>query len=199
MKLKTLIPKSEARRMVLQRRQEITVDEISKKTSRIIEKLSFTDDFVYAKKVFCYISSRPGEVDMKRVINFIEGRGKSVIIPKLHKPTKTFHRAQFMGWDNIIKNQEGYFEPKFGIDEDMSDIDLLIVPSIAVSVLGQRVGSGGGYYDKLLKFSFAPKYVLAFEFQIFDHIETDVHDIRMDKVITELRIIDTRYPLLFGS
>ncbi|MGE5680795.1 MAG: 5-formyltetrahydrofolate cyclo-ligase, partial [Bacillota bacterium] len=51
---------------------------------------------------------------------------------------------------------------------------------------------GGGHYDRLLKKAYAPKYVLAFEFQIFDNIETDLHDVRVDKIITERRVINTR-------
>lgn len=99
-----------------------------------------------------------------------------------------------MGWDSLIKNSEGYWEPKLGVDEDLSDVDLIIVPSLAVSLAGHRVGYGGGYYDRLLRNSFAPKVALAFEFQLFDYIENSIHDIRVDKIITERRIIDPRSP-----
>jgi len=97
-----------------------------------------------------------------------------------------------MGWDHVVKNSEGYYEPIYGMDEDMSDIDLIIVPALAVSISGQRIGYGGGYYDKLLKQTFAPKVVLAFEFQIFDYIESTNFDTRIDKIITERRIINIK-------
>ncbi len=192
MKLKTLIPKSEARRIVVQRRSEITPAEIKSKTEKMIELLSGTDDFAHAMNICCYVNSRPGEVNTRSLIDFIDGRGKSVILPKLHKPTKTFRRFHFAGWDSLMKNSEGYWEPKIGIDEDMSDIDLFIIPALAVSKHGQRVGYGGGYYDKLLRDTLAAKIVLAFEFQVFDYIESNTHDVRMDKIITERRIINTR-------
>ncbi|MBU2491993.1 MAG: 5-formyltetrahydrofolate cyclo-ligase [Bacteroidetes bacterium] len=192
MKLKTLIPKSEVRRQVVQRRTEIPQSEIRNKTKLIIDKLSSTDEFVYAKNIYCYINSRPGEVDTRSLITYMEGWGKTIILPKLNKQSKSFRRSYFLGWDNIIKNNEGYWEPTVGADDDMSDVDLIIVPALAVSKYGQRVGYGGGYYDKLLKQTFAPKVVLAFEFQVFDYIESSVHDIRIDKIITERRIIDTR-------
>jgi 5-formyltetrahydrofolate cyclo-ligase len=97
-----------------------------------------------------------------------------------------------MGWEYLIKNSEGYLEPHVGIDEDLSDIDLVIVPALAISIHGQRVGYGGGYYDKLLRKTFATKITLAFEFQLFDYIESNFHDTRVDKIVTERRVINTR-------
>lgn len=190
--MKTLIPKSEARRIVVQRRSELTPVEIAQKTQRIIQRFSALDDFIYAKNIHCYIASRPGEVDTRRLINFMDGWGKTIVIPKLNKITKSFNRFNFMGWEYLVKNSEGYLEPHVGIDEDLSDIDLVIVPVLAISIYGQRVGYGGGYYDKLMKKTFATKIALAFEFQLFDYIESNFHDTRVDKIVTERRVINTR-------
>lgn len=192
MKLKTLIPKSEARKIVVQRRSEYSEQELKLKTKRIIERLSQTDDYVFAKAIHCYIASRPGEVDTRTLIDYMSSSGKVVILPKLNKIKKEFRRCQFMGWDHVVKNSEGYYEPIYGMDEDMSDIDLIIVPALAVSISGQRIGYGGGYYDKLLKQTFATKVVLAFEFQIFEYIESTNLDTRIDKIITERRIINIK-------
>ena len=74
---------------------------------------------------------------------------------------------------------------------------MIIIPCVAVSMTGQRVGHGGGYYDDFLRKTYAPKYVLAFEFQIFNEIERQYHNIRIDKIITERRIIDTHEKKFF--
>jgi len=190
--VKTLIPKSEARKLVVQRRSELSSVDISKKTQNIIKRISSLDDFIYAKNIHCYIASRPGEVDTRRLINYMDGWGKTIVIPKLNKSTKTFSRFNFMGWEYLVKNSDGYLEPHVGIDEDLSDIDLVIVPALAISIRGHRVGYGGGYYDKLMRNTFATKIALAFEFQIFDYIESTYHDTRVDKIVTERRVINTR-------
>lgn len=195
MKLKTLIPKSEARKIVIKRRNEFTSADLKSKTEIIFNRFTATDDFINAKKILIYISTRPGEIDTRKFVNYMEEYGKQIIVPKLNKKTGKFLRANFISWDHMVKNSDGYLEPIVGIDEDLSDIDLIIVPAIAVSVLGQRVGHGGGYYDKLLKKTFANKIVLAFEFQVFEYIESNIHDVRIDKIITELRIINTRPPI----
>ncbi|PJA96021.1 MAG: 5-formyltetrahydrofolate cyclo-ligase [Ignavibacteriales bacterium CG_4_9_14_3_um_filter_34_10] len=192
MKLKPLIPKSEARKIVVKRRSELSAIEIRNKTKTIVDLLKTTDDFIHSTNIFCYVASMPGEVDTKILIDQKNSWGKNVFLPKLNRNTKSFRRFHFTGWDELIKNSDGYWEPKYGTDDDMSDIDLIIVPALAVSKSGQRVGYGGGYYDKLLQETFAPKYVLVFEFQLFEYIETSTHDIRMDKIITERRIINPR-------
>ena len=104
-----------------------------------------------------------------------------------------------MGWDSLVKNSEGYWETKLGLDEDLSDIDIIIVPALAVSTQGHRIGYGGGYYDKLLRDTHAPKYVLAFEFQLFEYIESTPKDIRVDKIITERRVISTKVDKSFSN
>lgn len=192
MKLKTLVTKSEVRNLVLRNRKEISETDIALRTKKIIERVSSVDEFVYAKTIHTYVSTRMGEVDTRGLINFMEGMGKSIIIPKFNKTSHKFRRANFMDWDHTEKNRDGYIEPIISSDDDLSDVDLLIVPAMAVSIIGQRVGYGGGYYDNLLRNTQAPKLVLAFEFQVFDNIETDVHDVRIDKIITELRVINTR-------
>ena len=192
MKLKTLLPKSEVRKFVVKRRKETIPDDVHSKTKLILDKLKTVDEFDYAKKIHSYVSNKAGEVDTRYLIDFMVNNGKSVVLPKLNKKAKKFQRANFSGWDNLVKNTDGYYEPSIATDEDLSDIDLIIVPAMAVSVVGQRVGYGGGFYDRLLKQTNAAKIVLAFEFQVFDDIETELHDIRIDKVITERRIINTR-------
>ncbi len=195
MRLLTLIPKSEARKKVVERRKEISAEEIRSKTKLIVERLSKLDEFIYANKIYAYISSRQGEVDTKYLIDFIVSGGKSVVLPKLNTHSKNFSHGSFLNWDNLIKNKDGYYEPPACFDDDLTDVDLIIVPAMAVSMFGQRVGYGGGYYDKLLKRTHTTKIVLAFEFQVFENIETDAHDIRIDKIITERRTIETRKPM----
>ncbi|NOX19222.1 MAG: 5-formyltetrahydrofolate cyclo-ligase [Chlorobi bacterium] len=192
MHLKTLIPKSEARKLVVQRRNEVGENELRRKSRQIIERLFLTDEYRFAKTVHCYISSRPGEIDTRMLIDLMHGEGKSVVLPKLNKKTKSFRRFNFIDWNSIVQNSEGYWEPKLGMDDDLCDVDLIIVPALAVSQQGFRIGYGGGYYDKLLGTTFAPKFVLAFEFQLFEYIETANKDPRIDKIITERRIITTR-------
>ncbi len=72
----------------------------------------------------------------------------------------------------------------------LDSIELVIVPGIVFDIKGYRVGHGLGYYDKFLKKTNAKKIGLAFEFQVVSEISYEEHDIKMDKIVTEDRIID---------
>ena len=75
-----------------------------------------------------------------------------------------------------------------------TDLDLIMVPGVAFTRDGARMGHGKGYYDKLLEHarSDAPLVALAFECQLFPEIPTQAHDIFMDRIITEKAVYDGR-------
>ncbi|MCH8552537.1 MAG: 5-formyltetrahydrofolate cyclo-ligase [Natronospirillum sp.] len=69
------------------------------------------------------------------------------------------------------------------------ELDLVLVPGVAFSPLGDRLGNGAGYYDRLLP-STRPDCChvgIAFECQVFHKIPTDPHDRPMHYVLTEKR------------
>ncbi|MDE6528677.1 MAG: 5-formyltetrahydrofolate cyclo-ligase, partial [Muribaculaceae bacterium] len=71
---------------------------------------------------------------------------------------------------------------------DISEIELIIVPGVAYDRLGNRVGRGKGYYDRLLATSKATKIGVGYDFQFLDEdIQADQHDVTMDIIITESR------------
>jgi 5-formyltetrahydrofolate cyclo-ligase len=69
-----------------------------------------------------------------------------------------------------------------------------MVPGVAFTREGARMGHGKGYYDKLLEHvrPDAPLVALAFECQLFAEIPTQDHDVFMDKIVTELNIYEGR-------
>ena len=89
---------------------------------------------------------------------------------------------------------------KFGIPEPMElmkvsykSIDAVIVPGVAFDKNGYRIGFGFGHYDKFLKKTpHAVKIGLAFEFQIVDSVPKEEHDVPVDFIITEKRVIDCK-------
>ena len=65
------------------------------------------------------------------------------------------------------------------------DIDLLIVPGVAFTRQGDRMGYGGGYYDRFIRrCTRASVLALAFEEQIYDVLPTEEHDLRIPLIIT---------------
>ena len=65
------------------------------------------------------------------------------------------------------------------------DIDLLIVPGVAFTLQGDRMGYGGGYYDRFIpRCTRARVLALAFQEQIYDELPTEEHDLRIPLIIT---------------
>ncbi|MDE5642593.1 MAG: 5-formyltetrahydrofolate cyclo-ligase [Muribaculaceae bacterium] len=80
-------------------------------------------------------------------------------------------------------------EPDGDILDDLSGIDMVIVPAVAYDRHGNRVGRGKGYYDRLLADLKALTVGMAYDFQLVDNIECEAHDIKVDYIITDRHII----------
>lgn len=88
--------------------------------------------------------------------------------------------------------QIGAFKIEEPIGDDIVDagtIDLIIVPGVAFDYRGNRVGRGRGFYDRLLRTTDALKIGIAYDFQLFDVVPAEVHDIPMNIVITPSEIV----------
>ena len=68
---------------------------------------------------------------------------------------------------------------------------MVVVPAVAYDRRGNRIGRGKGYYDRLLHDTRAIKVGVAYDFQLVDDIDAEVHDVAVDYVITERGIIRT--------
>jgi 5-formyltetrahydrofolate cyclo-ligase len=97
-------------------------------------------------------------------------------------------------WKILEPPRERWGEP--GKEIDPSEIDLVIVPGVAFSREGGRMGNGQGYYDRLLA-RVRPDcrlVGLCYESQMFDDLVVSPHDVFMDKVVTERASYDGRRP-----
>ena len=129
------------------------------------------------------------EIDDLDVLNLLEKKNFKVSIPIIKKD----NQMNFCSWsrgDPLRVN-------KFGIPEPVSSKivypDILLVPLVAYDNNLNRLGYGGGYYDryieKLEKFKKVIKIGLAFSFQKISSIPINQHDKRLDFIITEKEIL----------
>lgn len=72
-----------------------------------------------------------------------------------------------------------------GEEREASDIDVVLVPAVGVGPKGERLGQGGGYYDRFLQRTEALRIAVVFEGQCVEHIPVEPHDARVDAVVTE--------------
>jgi 5-formyltetrahydrofolate cyclo-ligase len=121
------------------------------------------------------------------------GHGKTVAVPRVDLATRMLELRAITDVErDIAPGYRGIPEPLPRCNRvDPSTVDWVLVPGVAFDVEGNRLGYGGGFYDRLLPLlqPATAKVAGAFELQVVDHIPTAVHDLPIDAIVTEMRTI----------
>jgi 5-formyltetrahydrofolate cyclo-ligase len=185
--------KSELRKMIIGLRDQLLPGEIREKSLLIAERLYSLPAYRDAEKVMFFISFG-SEVDTRSMVEETIRRGKLALAPKALPETRKLVPSQIVDWDrDLVPGAYGIPEP--GIDRlrphSPETIDILIVPGVAFDQKGNRLGYGGGYYDRFFELlrPGTPLVALVFDLQIQAEIPVDEWDRRVDYIITEKRVI----------
>ena len=167
--------------------------EIKDKTQRIEKRLFEFANFLEANIVLLYINSNC-EVNSLNIIKRCLNYKKIVILPAF---VTAKYEMKLMKIDNL--DTDLTLGPRNILEPDPNQcnivpiecIDIAIIPGAAFDEKGGRIGSGDGYYDRLIpKLSITTRKVaLTFEDQIVPQIQMEAHDRHVDIIITEKRII----------
>ena len=158
-------------------------------------------DSEYFKKsdiIFAY-SSMEDEIPTKRIIQTALDSGKRVALPKVVSSVSDGAMMEFLLVDGdtlYINGVYGIMEPECG--ERVSpaggnDRIEILIPGLCFDMEKNRIGYGGGYYDRYLsQFDRKKLHItaLAYEYQIFETVPAKEYDSKVDLVITENRWID---------
>lgn len=156
--------------------------------SREIEKKLFLlPEFREASAVLFFASFR-SEISTLPMIRHALEAGKRVILPKVKGNELALFEITDFDSDTAA-GAWGIPEPLEANPVTIGDVDLLIVPGLAFDESGNRLGYGAGFYDRMLP-SYKKKTVaLAFELQMVPKIPVSPHDIPIQKIVTEKRIV----------
>jgi 5-formyltetrahydrofolate cyclo-ligase len=184
--------KNEIRAEVLKRRDSIPLDLKKSKNAAIRKRLFNLEEFIAAKSVLMYVSFRT-EVDTLGQLEDILCMGKKLALPLVDSKQKTLTLYEIKDISDLEPGYMDIPEPKVAEDRkvDLKDIDIIVLPGTGFDIKGNRLGYGGGYYDKLLSSADKkiPTVALAFEEQVVEEIPAEPHDIKMDIIITDERFI----------
>lgn len=188
-----LTDKQSIRKHILIKRDSVSYRDI--KDQKIKETLIAMPEFKGADKILLYASFR-GEVDTFEILKYCLLHNKRAILPKVDTKKMGLRLYEIKDISELSKGYLGIPEPNVSEDRRMkiSDIGLIIVPGVAFDEDCSRLGYGKGFYDKLLArikdLGLGIGIIaLAYEEQIVSYIPSDEHDIKMDKIITDKRII----------
>jgi 5-formyltetrahydrofolate cyclo-ligase len=189
--------KKEIRKQSLKKRDVIPIPVKNVKNALIKKSLFLLPEFIDAKTIFFYASFR-SEVETLSMIKESLNAGKRVTLPKVVKEKRRLMLYEIKNMDELSSGYMGIPEPSssderlVGIDE----VDIVLIPGAAFDLSGNRLGYGGGYYDILLseRKKKVPIVALAYEEQIVDSIPPEAHDVKVDIIITDRRVIRTNHP-----
>ncbi len=159
--------------------------------SREIEKRLFSLPEFKASRAILFFAAFKSEVETAPMIRNALASGKRVILPKV--AGRELSLFEIRDFDNDVSlGLWNIPEPHETTPARVSDVDLIVVPGAAFDEQGNRVGYGAGFYDKLLASFRGPTVAIAFEVQIVHSIPIDSHDVPVQKIVTEKRVITAK-------
>ncbi len=169
--------KNALRKVIQQRKKELSKEERKASSEAVFDELESSRVFQEAKHVLCYWSLFD-ELDTHHFVNKHYASNR-IYLPRV--VGKDVEIVPYFGEDSMQKGALGIMEPKGNAISNYKEIDLVIVPGVAFTKEGNRMGRGGGYYDRLLPLlTNATKVGVCYQCQILDHVPIEAHDIKMD-------------------
>ena len=169
------------RNKMIQKRLDLSSEEHITKSNLIISKLKQHPDFINAKILGIYVSCK-NEVDTIALIQEII-KTKKVSVPKTNHHEMDFYLIDSL--EELKLGTYGILEPHNNRLIDKNKIDLLIVPIVAYDRNNNRLGYGGGFYDRYLKDYHGSIIGLAFAFQQVKNLPVESYDLPIKTIIDE--------------
>lgn len=187
------IVKSQIREEIAEKFAALSANEIAEKTKAIENRLFDFANFLESKIALLYVNNKH-EVLTENILKRAYIYNKIVVLPVYN--TENFE-MELKKVDNLEKDLNPGPRDILQPDESrckivpIDKIDIAIIPAVALDEKGGRIGSGKGYYDRLIpRLAITTRKVaLAFEEQIIPQVPIESHDKHVDIIITEDRVI----------
>ncbi|MDA8431958.1 MAG: 5-formyltetrahydrofolate cyclo-ligase [Nitrospiraceae bacterium] len=185
--------KSEVRAELMKKRDAIPTEVRRAKDRLIRESLLSLEEIKGAKLIFFFASFR-SEVDTIGPMKSLLAEGKRVVLPKVDRENHTLLLYEVKSIEELVPGYMGIPEPSVLSEErtiTVNDIEAVVIPGAGFDEAGNRIGYGGGYYDRLLASSGKniPVIAPAYEEQIVCAIPSEPHDIKTSMIVTDRRVI----------
>jgi 5-formyltetrahydrofolate cyclo-ligase len=182
--------KPSIRTYLLKQRQQLSDDQISVLSAQIINNITSSPYFQQSQTIAIYYPVN-NEVNLLGLIN--QHPDKIFLLPVVNDNQSMFFKT-YHQHSQLIKNKYGIAEPQAGEMVKLKDIDLCLMPLLGFSRCGNRLGMGGGYYDRYFALNqFQQKATIlagiAYDFQEDDTIHKDPWDIHLTLIYTNKEVI----------
>ncbi|MCL1991313.1 MAG: 5-formyltetrahydrofolate cyclo-ligase [Defluviitaleaceae bacterium] len=159
-------------------------------SAKIVKRVMSLDEWQHASCIGITIA-RAFEVETRQLIKQAWQTNKQVAVPKCRSATREMDFYLIASFDQLEVVHSGLYEPKTAetVLLEPDEINLLILPGVAFTEQGHRLGFGGGYYDRFLHIYHGNSLALAFECQLQKVVPMEAHDVAVHQIVTEKRLI----------
>ena len=188
--MKTIkMDKVEARKIAKENLLRLSSEKRNAQEELIIDYLRHLPEWTEAK-IIALTKSMPIEFSLEKVVKLARKMNKRIVVPV----TLPKRQMRFAYWDEKTEFQKNSFEVEEPIQPvwvDEEQIDLVIVPGLAYSKKGERLGFGGGYYDRFLERDSFSTISLAYQEQVYEEAfwNVEVFDQAVQILITKEGVI----------
>jgi len=169
------------RRFVSHLKKQYSALDLGLKSQFICQQIAGDEGYQKARNILLYWPM-PDEVDLTSLL--LHSSKQQFFLPIVHEDG-SMTLGEFQGKDTLEKSGMGIMEPKYSPRKESNEMDLFLIPGIAYTLIGKRLGRGGGYYDRLLKQRLPNQQVwgVGFDFQILNDVPMTEQDQAVDRVI----------------
>lgn len=184
-----MMKKKEIRRRIKALKEVLSPEEIKDYSHKIAKHIMATDFYKSADVIYPYIAYNQ-EVLTDEIIKDALAKGKKVAAPRVFDDYMEFLFIEDL--DHFELSNFNIPEPPATARVANEPRVLIIMPGVAFDPNLNRIGYGGGFYDKYLANhpdTLFTKVALTYDFQIVDALPTEPHDYKVDMVVTPTRIL----------
>lgn len=165
----------------------LSAEDKAARSAAIIRELDRLPELAGASTIMAF-APLPDEVDLKPLWRRIIASGRVVVFPMLINGDGYMEAAAAVDVDKDLKpGRFGIAQPTGAPFVDAATIDFIFIPAVAFDEAGNRVGRGGGYYDRFLgtRAKRAVRCGVAFECQVLKSLPVKEHDCHVQILVTE--------------
>lgn len=182
------LEKDKIRKEILGKRNNLSTEEVEKKSDLIIQNLG---KFIKNAENIMIFMDMKNEVKITKLMKLYPE--KSFFIPKITDNKNREMKINKYEENELVLHKFGYYESSSSDFYNENILDIVIVPAVVFDLEKNRIGFGGGYYDTFLKkIRGGNKKVLfigiCYDFQIIEKVPAEEHDVVLDFVVSESRI-----------
>ncbi|WP_307986901.1 5-formyltetrahydrofolate cyclo-ligase [uncultured Dialister sp.] len=180
------------RQKMLAMRRALSANETESRSSSIKENILSLPEYKNAKKIMAFLAMK-GESNLDGFIRQALLDGKEVYIP-VCLPERQMEAGRLIDMEHFEKGPLGLRNLPAGYEVTSPEsLDLVLIPGLAVSQEGIRLGMGAGYYDRYLaRVPFEKRVAALWDFQVIPDIPSEPFDQKIAKIVTDKSVIVTK-------